>query len=291
MKRITLLVATIISIIFTSLVLISINSSAEEKSITFKMEMKPNKTYKSHIKMSSTSETDFIADQEILDKFLGPNAVLPMLMKNEQEISSELITQNYDNNGEIPLTMTYDKAISKALLNGKETINELPISGMRAHGKFDKESKLVIDSIAGGNLSPQMESFVISSLENAQQAMKFPEKPIKIGDSFNIEVPMTIPIEGMNPVTTNIDMEYKLTQIKEEIAFFDIDGTFELEMNQEPVHMTTEGTGRGTAEFDLNERFLTNYLVDMSSTTIISDGEMTMKLKSKSTSEQNMEIE
>ena len=67
-----------------------------------------------------------------------------------------------------------------------------------------------------------MRNVLKTTLENVQQAIKFPEKPMKVGESFNSEIPMTIPMEGMNPISVKINMEYLLTEIKDGKAFFDI---------------------------------------------------------------------
>lgn len=287
MKRITLLVATIISIIFTSLIFISTNSSAEEKSITFKMEMKPNKTYTSHTKSTSFSEMDFIGDQKIIERIKSNHLELPMIMENTNDMTTKIITKEYDKNNEIPATLSFEDITYTVIINGQETPIDSQITGMKILGRYDSDSKFKVDSIIGGNVSPQVENSLKSMFESTQQAITFPEKPMKVGETFHSKMPMAIPMEGMNPFEINIDMEYKLIRINEDTAFFDINATVELNTKQEQMNMTAKGTGTGTAEFDIKESYLTKYkfIMPMDMTMQV-DTNLMMKMKMHSISEQ-----
>lgn len=276
---------------FVLLLLISIRSFAQE-SVTFKIEFKPNKTYSTQLKTISYTEIEFVADQEIIDRIKGRGVELPMITESETNMATYIITQNFDKNGELPATIEYGKMTSTTIIGGKTTTEEKPYSGMKILGKYDIESKFKVDTIIGNKVSQQMRDVLKTTLENVQQAIKFPEKSLKVGETFNSEVPMTIPMEGMNPISIKIKMEYLLTEIKDGKAFFDIKQTIGLDMSQEQFNVIASGTGTGTSEFDIKENYLTKYKsevpIDM---TIKVNEKMTMKLKMAITSEQNVVIE
>lgn len=276
---------------FTLLILISITSCAQE-SITFKTKFKPNKKYKTQLKTTSYTEIQFEADKEIIDRIKSQGIELPMITESETNMSTDIITDKLDKNGEFPATMNYGKMISKTIINGQATTEEKPYSGMKILGKYDSENKFKVDTIIGENVSQQMRKVLITTLESVQQTIKFPERPMKVGDKFNSEIPMSIPMEGMNPISVKIDMEYFLTEIKDGKAFFDIKQTVGLDMSQEQLNVVASGTGTGTSEFDINESYLTKYTSELPmDMTIKVNEKMTMKMKMTTTSEQNVVIE
>ena len=278
-------------ITFVLLILISITSCAQE-SVTFKTEFKPNKIYKTHLKTTSHTEIEFIADKEIIDRIKSQGIELPMITESEMNMSTDIITEQLDENGEFPAIMKYGKMISTTTISGKTTKEEKPYSGMKILGKYDTENKFKVDTIIGDKVSQQMRNILKTTLESVQQAVKFPEKPMKAGDTFDSEIPMKIPIDGMNPISVKIKMKYLLTEIKGNKAFFDIKQTVGLDMSQEQLNIIASGTGTGTQEFDIKEKYLTKYKsalpMDM---TIKINEKMTMKMKMITTSEQNVVIE
>jgi hypothetical protein len=278
-------------ITFILLILISITSCAQEN-VVFKTKFKPNKKYKTQLKTTSHTEIEFIADKEIIDRIKSQGIELPMITESETNMSTDIITQNLDKNGEFPATMEYGKIISKTTISGKTTTEEKPYSGMKILGKYDSENKFKVDTIIGDKVSQQMRNILNTTLESVQQTIKFPEKTMKVGDKFNSEIPMRIPMEGMNPISVKINMEYLLTEIKNRKAYFDIKQTLGLDMSQEQLNIIASGTGTGISEFDIEENYLTKYKSELPmNMTIKVNEKMTMKMKMTTTSEQNVVIE
>jgi hypothetical protein len=272
------------------LILISMTSCAQE-SVLFKTEFKPNKKYKTQLKTTSYTEIEFIADQEIIDRIKNQGIKLPMITESETNMSTDIITRELDENGEFSATMEYGKIISTTTINGETSTKEKPYSGMKILGKYDIENKFKVDTIIGDKVSEQMRTVLKTTLENVQQAVKFPEKPMKVGDTFKSEIPMTIPMEGMNPIYIKINMEYLLKEIKENKAFFDLKQTVSLDISQDQLNVTASGTGTGTSKYNIKENYLTKYKSELPmDMTIKVNEKMTMKMKMITTSEQNVEI-
>ncbi|RYM34649.1 hypothetical protein ERX46_04545 [Brumimicrobium glaciale] len=275
---------------FILLILISFTNFAQE-SVLFEIQYKPNKNYITKTTTTSLSEVDFVADEEII-KALKDNGIdMPMIVNSEVKISSNIFTDNINENGETPATMNYGEMISTNTINGETKTEKLPLSGSKITGKYDKDFMFHVDSIHGENISVETKRNLITTIESVQQSIKFPEQPMKVGDTFKSEVPMSIPIDGMNPVLINISIEYYLKEIKEEKAFFDIVQTVGLDMSREQFNMSAKGTGSGSAIFDIKEGFLTKFITELPmDMTLDINEEISMKLKVKTKSEQITEI-
>jgi len=263
-----------------------------QESVLFKVEFKPNKKYITQLKTYSYSEVDFIADQEILDRIKAKGLELPMITENETNMSTNLITQSKKVNGEFLATIQYGQIISSTTVNGETTIDEKPFSYMKILGKYDKENKFLIDTIIGDKLTQELRNILSSTLESVQLKINFPEKPMIIGETFKSEIPMSIPMEGMNPILIKINTEYLLNKINGNIAIFDLKQTISLDINQEQINITANGSGNGNSEYNIKENYLTKYTSDLPmDMTIKINDKMTAKVKMNTKSEQNVTIE
>jgi hypothetical protein len=273
------------------LILTSVTSYAQE-SILFKIKFKPNKKYKTQTKTTSHTIVDFIADQEIIDRIKAKGIELPMITQSESNMPSEIVTHELEENGEFSATLQYGKIISTTTINGETTTKEKPFSGMKILGKYDVENKFKVDTIIGDKVTQQMRNTLKTTFESLQQTIKFPEKPMKIGDTFDSEIPMTIPMEGMNPIYVKINMEYLLKEIKGNKAIFDLKQNISLDMNQEQVNVIASGNGNGTSEYNIEENYLTKYTSELPmDVTIKVNEKLTVKMTMKITSDQNVVIE
>ena len=82
---------------------------------------------------------------------------------------------------------------------------------------------------------------------------------MNIGDLVNQEVPFSIPIPGFKPVNLKIITTYELKEIRNDIAYFDTEQEYTLNMDIEQAGTNIFGSGNGRIEFDLKESFATYY--------------------------------
>lgn len=258
---------------FILLILTTLISYAQE-SLIFKTEFKPDKNYTTVLKTTSYAEVQFIADKETIDEIKSQGIELPMITESEMNLSTELSTGALAENGEFPAIIQYGAMISTNTISGKTTSEENPYSGMKVLGRYYDGNKFKIDTIIGNKVTQQMRSTLKATLENLQEVIKFPDEPMQVGDTFKSETPMTIPIEGMSPLSVKINIEYLLTDIQENKAYFNIKQSVGLDMSQEQINFTANGTGTGTSEYNIKENYLTNYNTELPM-------EMTIKLNEK----------
>lgn len=269
----------------------SINTYSQE-SVLLKTRFQPNKEYDTQIITTSYSEVDFIADSLILDKITAKGIVLPMIMDTKSSINTKTFTDNFDKNGRLPATIEYGKMISEKTINGEKTEEEKPYSGMKILGQYGIDNKFSVDTIIGNKITKEMREILVSTFKSIQQDVNFPKQPIKIGENFTNEIPLTIPMAGMNPIYVKIHIEYLLKEIKDNKAIFDLKQTVNLDMSQEQVNLVATGSGSGISEYDISENYITKlYSVLPMNLTIVINEKITAKIKSETTTDMMITIE
>jgi len=239
-------------------------SATAQKKVTFRVAFHPNKIYKLTTTSSSSSTMDFSGDEEIINSIKQSGTILPMKIESINTMSSVTKTGNRIADGTIPATITFGKTMTTYTTNGREQIQENPISGMLIEGSYDQQGKLRVDTLISDRVNDELRQMFKSFLEKFQQAIQFPEKPMQIGDSFEQQVPMELPIFGAGSVSMIITTNYKLKEITNGKAVFDILQKVSMNMNfgggdQKLANTAASGEGSGESEFDLKEETITRY--------------------------------
>ncbi|RVU01303.1 hypothetical protein EOD41_04885 [Mucilaginibacter limnophilus] len=188
-----------------------------QKSVLFKMQYKPQHTYTSTINVNMNMEMNVKADSATLAKINGSGQQFPMMMQIKSDIGTTMkIGKGAENS--LPLTISYDKLISNVTLNGKtKAAPANPMLNQMIIGKV-LNGKMQADSIPGQSLSGEQKQAITSMVNNMMNHIKFPEKPLTIGESFTQEVPMNMPIAGIN-MEMKIKILYKLMAVKNDSLF------------------------------------------------------------------------
>lgn len=271
------------SVIYAFLILNILTCNAQE-SILFKQSISPSKKYTSDINTTSTTEITIDGSEEMMANFKDRGITMTIISEGNSHSQTYTVTQKRDKKGEIPATITYGEMISTTTTNGKVDVQKNPLEGVNMLVTYDKENILRIDSILSDAIDPQMKSMMKNLVESLQQSIKFPDKPMKVGDSFYLEIPLTIPIAGMNPITMKINTTYFLKKIKGNLAYFDIEQTISMDMNEEEYRIAASGSGDGKIEYDITESYMTKYSSNLPMVMTFNMGEamtMSMKMQSK----------
>ena len=78
-----------------------------------------------------------------------------------------------------------------------------------------------------------------------QKQIKFPDKPLKPGDSFTQAMPMNIPISKDNNLKMDGGVIYKLVSISDGKAYFDIVPNLSMMFTIKNTVVNLTGTGTG----------------------------------------------
>ncbi|TDQ28137.1 hypothetical protein [Zeaxanthinibacter enoshimensis] len=267
-------------LLLSSALLFTLLTNAQE-SILFQIGYHPNKIYSTEMETNSDSEIDFIASEETLALLKGNGMKLPLKVQQNTIMSLTNSTQNSMINGDTPAIIEYGDMITQSTVNGVTTSEKKPYSGMKIKGAFNDQGSFEIDTIIGNQVTSQMRNILRTTLKNIQQQVKFPEVPISIGDNFQNNIPLTIPLEGMAPIHAIINTTYHLLEIRDDIAIFDTQLAISLDSSQEQFNIEASGSGSGLAKFNYKENyFLLNESEMPMNISVQIREDLTMKMKS-----------
>lgn len=225
------------------ILLISLSSCGQE-TFEFESKVNPEKTYTLSMNMSSTNQVKYSTERtDLKDKISEGNSSTAM--------TRITTTKKLDGEGQFPATITYGEIITTK--NGNKTEN--PNTGTIVNG-FYKENRLNVQEVISEQLNDQTKKSIKNALENVKPDIEFPKNPLQIGDSFEHKMPMTIPVEGANPVKINIIKKFTFKNINENIASFDLNQIIQLNTEVEQVNVVASGKGNGTVEFDVSENHI-----------------------------------
>lgn len=240
---------------------------------------------------SSETEVDFMGNEEKIEKIRTNGTKLPMIVAGSNEMTTTMTTGAMTADKSFPAKMTYEKVIANQIVNDKETKEEKSMSGLIIEGFYTQENKLRIDTMISDRIDENTKRIIKSTLENVQQQIKFPENPMEVGDSFDQKLPMQIPVAGLNPVKVVITTNYKLKDISNGKAMFDIIQTVTLDIENEQTNVSASGEGVGISEFDIVNNIISRYESDLTMTLKMTADDLVISAKINSKSKQLVTVD
>ena len=237
-------------------IITSLTCSAQD-GVTFKAYFKPNKIYKTTIITVLKSEVDFSGDPEIIDRMKASGRSIPMIMSVSGELITTTTTGEYSADMSFPAKIVYEKMTATQKLNDNETTADQPTSGLIIMGFYTTENKLVIDTMISKTMDSTAMKLFRSTLDIVPQQIKFPETPLKVGESFEQKLPMKIPIVGYGAAGVVIVTNYKLVAIKGAKAIFDVLSNVTMDVAEDKAGISATGKGFGVLEFDMINNVVT----------------------------------
>jgi hypothetical protein len=259
-----------------------------QQAIKFKYGYSPNKTYTLNTKTNMDMEMTMGGDSATVAKLAAGGMKQPMLMKMDMTSEVAIKTDAATPAKTIPFTMTYKNLVMKTSVNGVETPTpKNPLLDQVIKGAIDAESKLHIDTITGTVANEQMKAAMTKMVNAMQAQIKFPEKPLAIGETFTNDIPMSIPAASIN-MDFALKTSYKLTAIKDNLAYFDTMANFDMDLNTQTngVAVGGKGTGGGPGKmvFNIKNNFPQSMIgdIDMNFNVDAKPMKISMKIKAKS---------
>ncbi len=192
--------------------------------------------------------------------------------------------------GSLPFMMNYNKTDVAATMNGKTLpIPNNQFKDQKVYGTCVNNSVLRIDSVPGKNIDEAKKIMFAKTLNDITSQLKFPDKPIAVGESFVMEVPMSMPVNGSN-MQMMIKVNYKVTDIKNGIAYCDLILNTSVDMNAQPSAMKMKGSGTGKMQYSIKDQFFTTMTQDFAFSYSMKMNDVTMKGDAKMNSVYDMKI-
>ncbi len=248
-------------ILFVVLLLIANTQIKAQTSVLFRIKYLPYHTYSATTKMGMKIEMDYDGDPQTLKQIKASGAQLPIIMKVETNLNSELKTRAFNLNHEVPFTMSIQQSKPILTVNGQATPVPDAASNQIVYGKYSPNGKLSIETIQGKVLTDSAKAAVMGLIKNIQANVEFPKFPLKVGDSFAQESDMDVPIPGFDAKMV-MKITYKLLSITNGKAIFNMDFVTAIDNKSAAAGMDMKGTGNGTFVYDIG----TNYAESMNET-------------------------
>ncbi|MGB3182863.1 MAG: hypothetical protein WBB45_15840 [Cyclobacteriaceae bacterium] len=272
-----------------SLFLLSLSfacSQEEKNEVLVKVAYKPNSSYNSTLKVESNSTMNFEGADAMIEQMKSMGMELPMVVDAVQTIEFTVDTESQTGDESYPVAIEYQKVSNEQKLSGKSMPgNPSPLEGMKVYGEIDQQGKMSMDSI-GGSIDARMKQSILKAANSMMNSMEYPEKAVKIGESFTQEIPVSIPIPGAGPISMQIVSEYTLDRIEGSKAYFN------LKMNMDEIEADIDaiGNGEGTAVYDMDISQMSSMDSNMDMEMTIMTEQFTMTSKSKTSTKADIEL-
>ena len=224
-----------------------------QKTTLFKFKYQPNHTYKSSMKMDMDMEMTMQRDSAATARLKASGMKQTRAMKMNMAIGANIKTGAETPTKTFSFTMTQEIPVSKITVNGVEMPPMPPQTTLlrmqSMNGECDAEGKLHVNSITGSSMDEKAKAAITDMMDKMQGQVKFPEKPMAIGETFTQEMPMSIPGTGLN-MDFAVKTTYKLTDIKDNMAYFDttLSMSFDMNSQKDGIQMVGKGNGSGAGK-------------------------------------------
>jgi hypothetical protein len=249
-------------LLFSTLFLIGALQCHAQQTFLFRIKFLPKHNYASTVHTSMDMQMTMSGTEQQMKEMEKQGVKQPITITSISDKNLNIITGSVSDQNVFPFKLKYVAFTSKMLINGEEKKDESPLTGNVIYGHTNLEGKSNIDSIPGKIINENLKNAITLMVNSLQGLVKFPDKPLNVGESFSQDIPLTIPVAGINMQMT-IKINFKLISVTDNMANFDLDETlvFDMKTNEENVNFIGRGSGKGSGKLIYSIK--DNYPVNM----------------------------
>lgn len=259
-------------------------AQSSKEILDFKIGYSPQTSYRQVVEQSSDTELLYIASDELLEKLKSNGVENPTLAKSITIIESVFKTGKIEKDGNFPVVIEFLKTTNSE--------NKIIIpNGTLIYGKASVSTMPKLDSVVSKELDETFKKNLLQTVQSMFSQIALPEKKMKIGESFTQVTPLTIPLAG-NSIEMEITTIYKLVNMTDQIANFDIDQKYvaKIAFDEGKFNINSDGNGNGKLVYDIPNHFATKFVLDIGLNFEVKQDLFTLKLKSNSGFNQAVQI-
>jgi hypothetical protein len=269
---------------FLLLLVVSIQLSVAQtkNELLFKIQYNPETKYEQTLDQSNHMELKYAGEPEFMQTLKDKGVQNPTIVDNHSVIESVMKTGKLSDKTNFPLAIEFIKTTNSdnkiqipdgTIIYGKGTLNNLP----------------TLDSITSKGLSEELKKNIMQTMQSFFTQLNIPERKVKVGEVFDLDTPLLIPLAGMQMDMT-ITTTYKLLSIKNNVADFDFSQVYTMKTNATKFPINATGTGKGKLLYDVVNNFNQNYQIDMEMTAKVKIEKIELDIISKSGMNQSAKI-
>ena len=246
-------------ILYLPLLLLASQLQAQQN-LVFKIKYMPNHTYAGVITMGMVVHVDLSGDTAVLAKMKSQGLSSPLALNMDMKMDGTTKTGAPGANQAFPIKMAYKVGNLSLDLNG----NSIPIpseklgNGVSIYGHVGADGNIKADSIGGAKIGDTSQDKVAKLMNTIQKQIQFPEHPMKIGETFTQDMPMSIPMGGNN-MDLSSKVVYKLVSIADGNAYFDVQQSMNMSVPVAGATLNISGAGTGKLVYSIKDNFATDY--------------------------------
>jgi hypothetical protein len=178
----------------------------------------------------------------------------PTVMDKVSTTESILKTGTLTDGTQYPLSIEFVKSTSS---DGK---NIIP-NGTVIYGRVSNGAMPLLDSVVSAGLTMEYKKTLLQAMQNTFSQLSFPEKKVKVGESFSIESPLSIPVAGVT-IEMTITTTYTLLSVTNGIADINVSQTYTMKTNASKYTIKATGSGKGKMLYDDSIGTMVKYTMD-----------------------------
>jgi hypothetical protein len=253
---------------FLFLLVTALGANAQDGTV-FKMKYLPDHKYGAVLGMTMNLNLSMTGDDNMIAKLKAQGINLPVALNVDLKLNGDVTTGATGANNGFPLTVAYNLQDLNLEIGGNK-IDPLKGKGVaiKIYAHDNADGKITADSTFVNDKRDTSKNSLSGMLNSLQSQIKFPDHPLKVGDTFTQEAPMgAAGMMGGAGSKTVVKSTYKLTGITDGKAYFDLVQTMDISVKIKTVNVSLTGTGAGKLVYSIKD----NYPLSM-------DDKMTVKL-------------
>jgi hypothetical protein len=241
MKKTVAILYFLLSILF--------NAVAQQ---VYKFEYKPNRVYIQSTLQKIHSEIKYEGTKEQMKKLEEKEIKNPEISEDIQKIDIQTTIGKLKKDSSFILSIEFLKTADK-------NENELVPAGSKMFGYCILKKSPIIDSVFVNGVIKLEKKSMKQIFETTVLHIPFPEKKITVGDVFYSTIPLNFPLEENKTAYITIGTAYKLKEIKNGIAIFEINQLYKMNLGKAKYPYKINGRGSGILFYNLKENFYHKY--------------------------------
>jgi hypothetical protein len=222
-----------------------------QEAIHFTMGLSPNHSYDQHIIQKIKIEINLDSSSaEMISHMESKGMKNPTIQ--EQETKLEGLVKSGSVNKQ-----TGKMQVISSFISADENMSKLLQPDTKFYGTAGPNELPTYDSISGVSMDETQKSQLLKMMSGFSQ-FKLPNKKLMAGQSDTVNTQLNFPVAGLILKIDYITI-YHLKSIQGTTAQFDIKAVFKLNVTMKDMPVEGSGSGNGTMEYDLTERYPTLY--------------------------------
>lgn len=252
---------------------IQLSVAQNKNEFQFKIQYNPETKYDQTLDQTSYLEMKYAGEADFMQTLKDKGVQNPTIIDNHSIIESVMKTGKLTNKTFFPLTIEFLKTTNS------DNKTQIP-DGTIIYGKGTLGNMPTLDSIVSKGLNEEFKKGILETMKATFAQINIPERKVKVGDVFDIDTPLSIPVASLQMDMT-ITTTYKLLSIKNNIADFDISQVYTMKTNTTKFPMNATGTGKGKLLYDVVNNFNLKYQIDMEMSANMKIEKIELDIKSK----------